>query len=169
MTMTAFRVPKKARLVRGLSAVRMVDEPNFAKIVTLPKGSKRRGLLYQERVVGFLEENAPEEWVPLAGPWFEFVDTTGHQYAQADWMAIDVVRGFICLVEIKLNRVPDAWWQLNRLYGPLVQQLFPKFEIGMLEIATTPCSFATPAPVEIVSSLTQVEPYKTKFLRVPYD
>jgi hypothetical protein len=169
MGTAAFRVPKKVKLVKGLTGVRMIEEPQFAKTHTLPKGSKRRGLIYQDRVVEFLKHKKPESWEPIAGPWFEFVDATGHHYAQADWMAVDMERGFICIVEIKLNRVPDAWWQLNRKYRPLVEKLFPNFDIGLLEIATTIQNFVTPSPVELIGSLSQVEPNKTMFMRVPYD
>lgn len=149
--------------------VRLCNEPNFAKTKKLPKGSKRKGLLYQERVVERLETMVEDTMVPLAGPWFEFVDATGHRYAQADWIGIDLSKGFVCIAEVKLNRVPDAWWQLNRLYLPLVERLFPEFDIGCLEIATTICNFQTPDAVELVTSLSQVEKGTTKFLRMSYD
>jgi hypothetical protein len=165
----AFRVPKKVKLVKGLAGVKLVEEPQFARTHKLPKGSKRRGLIYQDRVVDYLERRMPESWEALPGPWFEFVDAKGHHYAQADWLGIDVTQGRICLVEIKLNRVPDAWWQLNRRYLPLVQKLFPQFEIGMVEIATSIRNFVTPTPVNLISNIAQVEPNKTSFLRVPYD
>ena len=160
--------PKKFKPVRGLQGVRLIAEPTFAKTKGNVKGSKRRGLLYQKKVVEFLEDVVPQNWVPIPGPWFEFVDATGHRYAQADWIAIDPTTGFLCLTEIKLTRVPSAWWQLNRLYLPLLQRLFPEYKIGMLEIASNIVNFPLPEPVSLAAKVEDVEVDKTSFMQVKY-
>lgn len=167
--MKGFNKPRKLYLVKGLREVRFIDTPNFAKTKSKSKGSKRRGLIYQDRVVDYLENKKPDTWEALPGPWFEFEDVNGHGYAQADWLGIDMENGVICIVEIKLNRVADAWWQLNRKYKPLVEKIFPGFNVAMLEIATTVRHFKTPTDVGFISTIEDVEAGKTMFMRVPYE
>lgn len=160
--------PRGFKSVRGLSAVRMIEEPQFAKTNGNVRGAKRKGLLYQEQVVDRLDALCGDRWEPLAGPWFEFVDFSGHRYAQADWIGFDIRSGIIALVEIKYTRVPDAWWQMNRLYRPLLAKLFPQFKIAMLEIATNVVNVKVPEEVQIVHSLDAVKPNATSFMRMSY-
>jgi len=146
----------------------MVEEPQFAKTHGNVKGAKRRGLLYQQHVVERLEDWCKDEWVPIAGPWFEFVDFSGHRYAQADWLGFNYAKGLICLAEVKLTRVPDAWWQLNRLYAPLVKKLFPDFELARLEISTNLLNVMVPEDVKVIHKLDDVRDGCTSFMRIGY-
>lgn len=41
-------------------------------------------------------------------------------------MLIDAQRGVIHVVEIKYSHTSDAWWQLRRLYVPVLQRIFPQ-------------------------------------------
>lgn len=167
-TTTKFRPPKGIKLVKGLNYVRTIEEPQFARTHGNVKGNKRKGLLYQERVVNELDLILPSKWEAVPGLWFEFTDASGHRYAQTDWIGFDWNRGLICIAEIKLSRVPQAWWQLNRLYRPLIEKLFPQFEVAMLEIASNVQPIATPDEVKVVRSLEQVVPWKTCFMRMDY-
>lgn len=167
-TTTRFRPPKRFKMVKGKPIVRLVEEPQFAKTHGKVKGAKRKGLIYEERVINYLEDNKGEQWESIAGPWFEFADNSGHRYAQADWMGINLQQGRICIAEVKLSRVPEAWWQLNRLYKPLVEKLFPSWEISLLEIAATVYSVAVPEEVKVVRKFEEAEVNKTSFMQVDY-
>lgn len=87
-----------------------------------PRGAKRAGMVYQRRV---------EAWEGLGGvdsvecsPWFCFVDDSGgRHYCQPDLL---LRRGDLLLVgEIKLRWTSDAWWQLRKLYLPVLAKVFP--------------------------------------------
>lgn len=166
--MSKFRPPKGVKPVRGLNAVRTIEEPQFARTNGNVTGSKRKGLLYQERVVDELDFLLPPTWEAVPGLWFEFVDSSGHRYAQADWIGFDWGKGIITIVEIKLSRVPNAWWQLNRIYRPLIEKLFPCFEVAMLEIASNVNAVATPEPVKVIRDLRDVKVGETCFMQMDY-
>ena len=160
-----FRVPKGFKAVKGLTAAKTIAEPQFAKTAGPQKGAKKRGLIYEQRVTRLLNQH----FVGISGLWFEFVDQKGHRYAQADWVGFDWTKGRIYLVEAKLSRVPKAWWQLNRLYLPLVEFCFGRGNICLIEVATDLKHVQVPGPVNLISELEAARPGETSFMRVPYD
>lgn len=168
VTNSSARPPKGFKGVRGLSSVRVIDEPQFAKTHGNVRGSKRKGLLYQERIVDHLDQVKGEEWEAIPGLWFEFYESRGKRFAQADWVGFNPKEGLVCIAEVKLSRVPLAWWQLNRLYKPLVQKLFPEWNIALLEITATVYNVAIPEPTPVIRELGKVIPGKTSVLHVPY-
>lgn len=167
-TNKAVHPPRGFKGVRGLSSVSIIDEPQFAKTHGNVKGSKRKGLLYQERVVDYLDQVKGEDWEAIPGLWFEFQESRGRRFAQADWVGFCPKDGLICIAEIKLSRVPLAWWQLNRLYKPLVQKLFPEWKIATLEITATVYNVAIPEPTPVVRELHKAQAGQTSVLHVPY-
>lgn len=71
----------------------------------------------------------------LASPWIEFRvrgDSRRH-WCQPDALYFDLARGQITIIEIKYAHCADAWFQLNRVYLPVLQQLFPP---GLWKFAT---------------------------------
>ena len=162
------RPPKGFKAVKGLSVVRTIDEPQFAKTTKKQQGSKRRGLIFEQRVVDYLD-NLSEDIVGFPGMWFEFVDFHGHRYAQSDWVGLNVKTGVVYIVEVKLSRVPKAWWQLNKLYKPLVERVLGEGKIALVEVATDVKNVAVPEDVELVWDLTAAEPDRTSFMRLDYD
>lgn len=163
-----FRPPRKVKPVKGLTVVALAEEPQFAKTNGNVRGRHRKGLIYQQRVIDWLDEHS-DGWEPIPGPWFEFVDRQGHRYAQADWVALNQRTGIVCIGEIKLTRVSMAWWQLNTLYKPLVERLFPAYEVACLEIVANLASVAVPEPVKFITSVDRVNPKQTSCMQVRYD
>lgn len=162
--------PKGFRGAWKASHVRSVTQPQFAQTNGGQKGSRKRGLVYEAQVVEKLEKRLPEGWVGVAGPWFLYLDKWAKErYAQPDWLGFCVPEGLICIVEVKLTRTPKAWWQLNRLYRPLVEQVFPDWEIALLEVASKPKHFPLPEPVNLVPSLERAPAGETSFMVVPYE
>lgn len=160
--------PKNFKQVKGLTVARLVNTPQFAQAPKKATGSRRKGLIYEARVQDFLERTCGEDWIPFNGPWFEFEDIFGHRYAQADWFGVNVAKGLICIVEIKLSRVARAWWQLNGLYEPLVKKIFPYFDVAKLEIAASVQDVKVPEKVKVIWDLDKVRAGETRFLKVPY-
>lgn len=169
-TTTRCYPPKKFIGARGCSFVRFCDKPQFAYTHGREKGSKRRGLLYQARVESYLESSVSGKWVLINGPWIEYVDTAKKvRLAQPDILAINVEVGKLVIVEIKLSRVALAWWQLNAKYRPLIQQLFPKWDIALLEVVSQVYAVAVPENVRLVHSLDAAQPGETSLMQVAYN
>ncbi len=63
----------------------------------------------------------------LPSPWLHFREEgqEDFRWAQPDGLLIDGIKGIITIVEIKYSHTADAWWQVRRLYLPVLQKLFP--------------------------------------------
>jgi hypothetical protein len=75
----------------------------------------------------------PGKYIP--GPWIEFYDPMLRQ-CQPDGLIIDARAGIVYLIEVKLKHCPEAYWQMRRLYLPLLRYLFPPslWEIRCCEV-----------------------------------
>jgi len=166
--MTA-KVPKGFKPVKRLQWAKVVDTPQFAQTPVRVKGAKAKGLRYEKRVQDYLDKAVGDSWASLPGLWMHFEDFRGVSYAQADWVGFNAREGKICIAEIKLSRVARAWWQLNRLYRPLVHHIFPGWDILLVEITSALRVVSAPEDSIIVPSLAHVVPNKTCVMRLPYD
>lgn len=64
----------------------------------------------------------------IASPWLRFnLRETGsrHHWCQPDGLLLDPYAGLLTIVEIKYQHCADAWFQMNRLYGPVLRRMFP--------------------------------------------
>jgi len=53
-------------------------------------------------------------------------------------------------VEAKYQHTSDAWWQLRQLYIPVLQFMFPAFELIACEVTKWyDCAVAFPEPVSL--------------------
>lgn len=158
--------PKGFKCVKGLRWAHMVDEPQFAKTHGKVKGAKARGLRFERKVQGYLDQL--DGWEGMPGVWFHFEDSHGARYAQADWIGINPAQGKLCIAEIKLTRVAKAWWQLNRLYKPLVDKVLPRWDVVLLEVTESVKAVSIPEDVKIVADLNRATPGCTSLMRLPY-
>jgi hypothetical protein len=85
------------------------------------RGAKAAGLRYDRRAAGHFEMDEGF----LGHPWIRFgTRTAGLRWAQPDGLFIDFRIGRITILEFKLKHTTDAWWQLRRLYEPLIRYIF---------------------------------------------
>ena len=59
-------------------------------------------------------------------PWIWVQDSWGVRWVQPDGLLIRPLDGVVTIVEFKLKHTPQAWFQLQELYRPVVEWLFPK-------------------------------------------
>lgn len=100
------------------------------------RGAKARGVSYERKVHDYLREcilGLPD-WDYVQGPWIEFRDRSGKRWCQPDGFLLDTARRRCTLVEIKYRHTADAWWQLWRLYLPVIRVLLPEYSYACLEI-----------------------------------
>ena len=102
------------REISSLRWVRRLDEKPHCIPAGRPRGAKRLGVKFEDHAA--LALPGAER-----GVWFEFEDSAGHGFAQADfvWQG----RGYAVVGEAKLTWRASAYVQLRRLYFPLVQLL----------------------------------------------
>jgi hypothetical protein len=69
-----------------------------------------------------------------ASPWLCFSDGEKTRWCQPDGLLLfpRLRRGIVC--EIKYSHTERAWWQVRRLYIPVLQVLLPHIEFRALEI-----------------------------------
>jgi hypothetical protein len=126
--------PPGFRAAEGVRSARLET-----KIVDLPpRGAsfaQRSGLRYEAKVHAALAAALGEAF--YKNPWMSFEDSSGWRRCRPDGLAVCdsfAGRGLVIIFEIKIRHMPEAWWQLRRLYEPVVEQAFPRREIRVVEI-----------------------------------
>jgi hypothetical protein len=116
---------KYAQIVRSL---RNLSSGNTA--------AKRAGLKYEEEVAKWLYcyALARSGWRFIESPEIVFADDRGTQFAVPD--GIMMTEEFTCVIEVKLQHMPEAWWQLRRKYEPIARHLTGR-NVMLLEVCKT--------------------------------
>lgn len=68
------------------------------------------------------------------GPWLEFENESGRRWCQPDGLLVCAANRAVTVVEVKYRHTSDAWWQLWRLYIPVVRILYTGYLVNGLEI-----------------------------------
>lgn len=97
--------------------------PPFATAARKRSGRRLAGMKYENAVQEHFATIYPGQYTP--GPWLYFKGAGGTKWCQPDGLIFDLTAGTIILVEIKYQHTTDAWWQLRRLYEPVLRALFP--------------------------------------------
>jgi hypothetical protein len=99
--------------------------------------------VHQSLSAAFSNEYWPE-------PRISFIDDSGARNCYPDGLLI--INPFVFVLEIKIQHMPEAWWQLRRLYLPLLRQQFPV--VGGIEIVKSyDPAMPFPEPVNFVDDL----------------
>lgn len=116
--------------------------------------AQKAGLKYEERVLEKLSQEFPLGF--RAQPSINYSDSSGRRLAIPD--GILRYRDSVVIVEIKYSHCELAWWQLRKLYQPLLLHL-TNYHISLLEICKSyDPSVAFPEPVQLISSLEELSP-----------
>lgn len=111
----------------------MQEPPTFSKKSRLNR-MQLKGKTYERRVIREVEALLAEGELYgelKAGPWLEFVDRHGEGICQPDLVLIG--KKTILIIEAKLKQSPRSFIQLNALYGPLLQEMYPDKRVLLLE------------------------------------
>jgi len=92
-------------------------------------GAQKAGIIYQRKAVKFLREKLNDV---KAGQWIGFKDQSGARSCQPD--AYCMVDGRLVIFEIKLRHTDLAWWQLRKLYEPVLATEYPFVETVVVEM-----------------------------------
>lgn len=123
------------------SATLALSPPSLSFSHKRRRGARRAGQLYEQHVQEHLLATYPHEYV--ASPWLRFRNGTPRlEWCQPDGLLVDLTRGLITIVEIKLKHTSSAWWQIRHKYEPVLRTLFnsssgediPLWQFAALEV-----------------------------------
>lgn len=122
-------------------------------------GAQKAGLAYQKRVGRFLPSPSGQ-WVVSSGPWFAYTcsDNKRH-YCQPDFLLVDEANSTIVVVEVKIRWTDAAWWQVNKLYLPVLQRVSPHMSLLSVVICRSyDPAIQAPEPITLCSDLMDIKP-----------
>lgn len=117
--------------------------------------AQQQGLRYEEQAQKHLSKLG---WQYARSPRIFYVDDRGPSYIVPDGLIVHdgIVwdHRFMVIVEVKIQHMPEAWWQLERLYRPILQAAAPKADIYCLEVCRSyDPSMPFPCLIEMVQDL----------------
>ena len=123
----------RRNVIRGLRWVKALDDrPRFISSPRI-KGIQRAGLIYENRIANYMKALYGDK--VLHGQWYEFEDRRGLGWCQPDIIVLpDKDRKFILVLECKLKATKKAWVQLNYMYRPVLERIYPQTEIRLVQV-----------------------------------
>lgn len=110
--------------------------PSFIR-PSRPRGRRAAGVRYEKHVQEVFEKLTPTY---IRSPWIRFYVRGGQRerWCQPDGFFFDIRTGVITIVEIKYQHTTKSWWQLRKLYEPLLAYFFPRslFTFALLEVVS---------------------------------
>jgi len=97
--------------------------PQFATRLHRRTGRRLQGVKYEKQVHEMLYNTCKGMY--LASPWLHFATPGGVKWCQPDGLLFDFEAGIVTIIEVKYQHTTDAWWQLRRLYEPVLRHIFP--------------------------------------------
>lgn len=85
-------------------------------------GRRLQGIKYEAAVQQHMQRIFPYGYMP--SPWLRFETHEGMKFCQADGILVELSAGIITIIEVKYQHTTDAWWQLRRLYQPVLEHIF---------------------------------------------
>lgn len=127
-------MPKRRNVIRKLKWAKALDErPEFIPM-TKSRGVKRAGQLYENRIANYVKALYGEDRV-LHGQWYQFEDGRGMGWCQTDIIIKpDKDSKVLIALECKLKAVNKAESQLKYLYLPVLQRLYPDYDIRLIQV-----------------------------------
>lgn len=88
-------------------------------------GRRAEGVRYEKKVQKHLLEHFPDAYV--GSPWLHFLPEGADKWrwCQPDGLLVDFEHGILTVLEVKYSHTSDAWWQVRKLYTPVLQKIFP--------------------------------------------
>lgn len=170
---------RKALKPEGFNPVR---EPNG--IILLParpkfiskipedrqSASMRKGMRYERMIKSLFSQAFRESY--CHGQWIEFWERGIKRWCQIDGIWVDRERKILTIFEIKYRHTIKAWWQLRRLYSPILwrylQELGEKeFKVAICEVVKVfDPSVEFPEKVTLISSIEEIQPGRFQVIQI---
>jgi hypothetical protein len=122
---------------RSFRAAGPVTEAQFCKSHPLPNlrsrgntAAQKAGKRYEKKAFTYLKDRYGLD--VLLHPWIAFTNGKHERLCQPDALVIRQPKVFI--IEVKVRHTVDAYWQLARLYAPVVATLFKNYSVHLIEM-----------------------------------
>lgn len=113
------RKPKGFRPAEGILEVQPSDRaPSFFRTRNYT-GKFKAGVEYEAAVHSYYSKVYGDKY--KANPWYTFKDKNGSRWCQPDALIVDPESNTITILECKLKHCAKSWWQLHKLYLPVVK------------------------------------------------
>lgn len=125
------------------------------------KGQKfLRGIKYEAKVHERLQEAYGLRYIP--NQWWQYRTEDGKvHFAQTDGLLLIPDRQLCILLEVKYNHTPEAFWQTENLYVPLLSRFLrgTNYKIAVVEVCKWfDCNTPFPVKPTLCEELTAVHP-----------
>ena len=122
--------PPRFRAVEGPITNIWLNKFHPFRITKGTNGSQKAGVLYESRTQDYLTELFGPKY--LRNPAIHFQAGGAARTCIPDGLFLTAERTVI--IEIKSQHMPEAWWQLRRLYEPVCRAYVPNTPITLVEI-----------------------------------
>lgn len=126
--------PKNFQPVTELLWAKPCEQPAFISRRRY-SGRRAQGVRYEQLGHENFAERFGDYYLP--GQWFHFQELgRAPRWCQCDALLFDFNAGRITILEFKYQHTQDAWWQLRKLYQPVISFLFPEtlWKVGICEV-----------------------------------
>lgn len=123
--------PRRYRPIEGVITNVSINKEFFGARNSTPTQTQRRGLRYEDKVLSALADTFANSFV--SGPALHFRDKNGFRTLVPDGLFFPH-RNRVVVIEVKLSHTSDAWWQLRKLYEPVLRALFLRESVLLCEV-----------------------------------
>lgn len=85
--------------------------------------AQKLGLSYQRKITKWISEGNLGSFTVRPGVWFCYHDADKRRFCQPDILLVDESSKCMVVVEVKLRFTEGAWWQLSKLYLPVLRRV----------------------------------------------
>lgn len=117
---------------RPAVGIRAVKETPYTPKVGRPTAAQKVGLKYEANFHRAATAFFGTHYRTFQTRQLSFMDAHGWRVCRPDGVYLD--GDTIYLFEVKIRHTADAWWQLHRLYKPVLEQLAPGKRIICIEV-----------------------------------
>lgn len=105
-------------------------------------GKKRQGINYEKKAQDYVEFSLAQRRLSagnlqyLRSPWlcYRIVGRQDIFYCQPDGIILDSEQRKLVILEMKLSHTAHAWYQIRKLYQPVLSLIYPDYSMAALEI-----------------------------------
>lgn len=146
--------PPTSRVVSEPRWARWANSRNTRTRATAQSASRRAGQNFQLQVGKRLANVFP--FALTLEPWIDYEDDQGRGRCSPDFV-LDFMTGPIIVGEVKHTHSEQAWWQLRKLYEPLIRIIAVGREVAVLEVAKYASPVRLPEEPEFIFAIEDIE------------
>ena len=132
--------------------------------------SMRKGMRYERMIKSIFSRAFRESY--CHGQWIEFQERGIKRWCQVDGIWVDRERKLLTIFEIKYRHTMKAWWQLRRLYSPILWRYLRElgereFKIAICEVVKVfDPSVEFPEEVSLISNVEEIRPGRFQVIQI---